>query len=160
VTSEPTAGPLTGTTTPAPVRRPAAGSDWVLVALLCVLAGVVAVFGVFFLPTFVGAVPVPAVIVGTTAALLVLPRVAYLLTRRMAAAMAPAVVWFLVTIGLYLTTNGLYVGVPVAWRGGWQFYLLVGLGAIAAAISLGLVWSEQLEQELSARKGRDSGEQR
>jgi hypothetical protein len=152
-----TAQPLTGTSPADPVRRPTSGSDWILVVLLCLLAAVVAVFGVFFLPTFVGAVPVPAVILVTTATLLVLPRVAYLLTRRMAAAMAPAVVWFVVTIGLYLATNALYLGVPVAYRSGWQFYLLVGLGAIAAAISIGLVWSEQLEQEMNARVGPNSG---
>lgn len=147
-----TAGPLVGTPTVGRVPRPA-GFDWLLVALLCVLAAVVGVFGVFFLPTYAGAVPVPAVVVVAVAALLVLPRVAYLLTRRMAAAMAPAVVWFVVTIGLYLTTNALYQQVPVAFRSGWQFYLLVGAGAIAAATSIGLVWSRQLERELDARMG-------
>jgi len=147
-----TTEPLTGTSTLGPVRPSPAAFDWFLVVLLCVLAAVVAVFGVFFLPAYVGSVPVPAVVVGTSAALVVLPRVSYRLTGRMIAGMAPAAVWFLVSIGLYLTTNALYRGVPVAWRG-WQFYLLIGVGAIAAATSLGLLWSEQLEQELDARIG-------
>ena len=155
-----TAGPLAQAPAVEPAGRSPGASDWLVVVLLCLLAGVVAVFGVFFLPTFVGAVPVPAIVVVTTGALLVLPRVTYRLTGRMAAAMAPAVVWFVVTIGLYLTTNALYRGVPVAWRSGWQFYLLVGLGAIAAAISLGLLWSEQVEQDMAARMGPDPRKRR
>lgn len=148
-----TAEPLAGTpTVDAPARRPGGALDWFLVVLLCVLSAVLAVFGVFFLPTYVGAVPVPAVVLVTSAAMLVLPRVGHRLTGRMAAAMAPVVVWFVVSIGLYLTTNALYLGVPVAWRG-WQYYLLVGAGAIAAATSLGLLWSEQVEREMTARVG-------
>ena len=147
-----TAGPLTGT-----ADRPASTAfDWSLVVVVSVLSGVIAVFGVFFLPTYARSVPVPAVVLVTSAALLVLPRVGHRLTGRMAAALAPVVVWFVVTIGLYLATNALYVGVPVAWRGGWQFYLLVGLGAIAAATSLGLLWSEQVERETAARIGQFS----
>lgn len=146
-----TAGPLTGTPAVGGVPRPA-GLDWFLVALLCVLAAVVGVFGVFFLPAYVGSVPMPVVVVGTSAALVVLPRLGYGLTGRMIAGMAPAATWFVVSIGLYLTPNALYRGVPVAWRG-WQFYLLIGVGAVAAATSLGLLWSGQLERELDARMG-------
>jgi hypothetical protein len=101
----------------------------------------------------------PAVVVVTSAALLVIPRVGYRLTGRMAAAMAPAAVFFLVSIGFYLTSNALYRGVPVAWRG-WQFYLLIGTGAIAAATSLGLLWSEQVQREMDARLGPDPGKRR
>ena len=154
-----TAEPLAGPAAPSAPSRPNA-IDWLLVVLLSVLAGVVAVFGVFFLPTYVGAVPLPAVVVLTSAAMLVLPRVGYRLTGRMAAAMAPAVVWFVVTIGLYLTPNALYLNVPVAWRSGWQFYLLVGLAAIAAATALGLSWSEQVEQDMTARMAPDPGKRR
>ena len=117
--------------------------DWVLVVLLCLLAGVIAVFGVFFLPLYVGAVPVPVVVVPVAGGLLVLPRLTFRLTGAVAAAMAPAAVWFAVTVVLYLITNGLYLGVPVAWRG-WQFALLVGVGAIAAATSIGLLWGDEL----------------
>ncbi len=117
--------------------------DWLLVALLSVLAGVIGVFGVFFLPMYIGSFPAPvsALLVGATLA--VIPRMGYRLTGRMVAALAPAVVWFLVTVGLYLTDNALYTGVPVAWRG-WQFALLVGIGGVAAASSVGLVWGDHL----------------
>lgn len=147
-----TAAPVTAT--PAAQKGPAGPADWFLVVLLCLLSAVLGVFGVFFLPTYLGAVPVPAVVVVTSAALVIMPRVGYRLTRQMGAAMAPVVIWFVVCIGLYLVTNALYRGVPVAWRG-WQFYLLIGLGAIAAATSLGLLWSEQFEQKLDARLGPD-----
>jgi hypothetical protein len=144
--------PAVGTAAePAPAPDRATAADWVLVVLVCVLSAVVAVFGVFFLPAYAGSLPVPAVVVVTSAALAVLPRVSFRLTRgRMAAALAPVVMFFLVTIGLYLTTNPLYRGAAVTWQG-WQFYLLVGLGAIVAAASLGLLWSEQVEAEMRTR---------
>jgi hypothetical protein len=145
---------MTGTETAEQAPPRPAVLDWVLVILLCLLSAVVAVYGVFFLPAYIGSVPMPAVVVVTAAALVALPRMSYRLTRSMAAALAPAAVWFLVSVGLYLTTNALYRGVPVAWRG-WQFYLLIGIGAIAAATSLGLLWSEQLEQQLNTRLGPD-----
>lgn len=145
---------LTGTpATAAVVTRPGV-LDWVLVVLLTALAAVFGVFGIFFLPAYVGSVPMPVVVVVTSAALLVIPRVGYRLTGRMAAAMAPTAVWFAVSIGFYLTSNALYRGVPIAWRG-WQFYLLIGAGAIAAATSLGLLWSEQVQREMDSRSGPD-----
>lgn len=149
-----TAGPLTGAPVTGDDTSPPRLVDWVLVLLLCVLAAAFGVFGIFFLPAYVGSVPMPAIVVVTTAALLVIPRVGYRLTGKMVAATAPAAVWFVVSIGFYLTSNSLYRGVPVAWRG-WQFYLLIGAGAIAAATSLGLLWSEQVEREMSARLGPD-----
>lgn len=149
-----TARPLTGSPTADDPVRSSAVLDWLLVLLLSLLSAVVAVFGVFFLPAYLGSVPMPAVVVVTSAALFVLPRAGYRLTRSMVAAMAPVAIWFVVSIGLYLTTNALYRGVPVAWRG-WQFYLLVGTGAVAAAASLGLLWSEQLEREMTALRGTD-----
>ncbi len=133
---------------PAIVR--AGRGDWVLVVLVTLLAGVVAVFGVLFLPLYVGAVPVPVVVVFVVLALIELPRLSHALTRTMVAALAPVVAWLIVTVGLYLAPNTLYLGLPVAWRG-WQFALLVGAGAIAAAGSVGMLWSEQLRLEWESR---------
>ena len=137
----------TGTGVPAP---PAA-SDWVLVGLLSLLMGVIAVFGVFYLPMYAGSVGLPVSVLPVALALAVIPRMAYRLTHRMLAALAPVIVWLVVSIALYAVTNSLYLSVPVAWRG-WQFTLLLGLGALTAAASVGLLWGDHMRAEFDARK--------
>ncbi len=132
--------------------RKSSALDWVVVALLAVLSGVVAVYGVFYLPAYSGATPVPVVVVVVGVALAVIPRVAYRLTRRLIAAFAPVLVWFAVTIGLFLLHNGLYLAVPVVWQG-WQFALLLGVGALSAAPSLGLLWGDHVRAQIDARSG-------
>jgi hypothetical protein len=127
--------------------------DWVVVALLALLCGVVAVFGVFYLPAYSGATPVPVVVVVVGVALAVIPRVAYRLTRRLVAAFAPALVWFAVTVGLILLHNGLYLAVPVVWQG-WQLALLLGVGALSGAASLGLLWGDHVRAQIDSRSGR------
>lgn len=136
----------------APIRESSA-IDWAVVAGLAVLAGVVAVYGVFYLPAYSGSTPVPVVVVLVGVALVVIPRVAYRLTRRLLAAVAPVVAWFVVTVGLFLTHNGLYLAVPVTWQG-WQFALLLGVGALSAAASLGLLWGDHVRAQIDARSGR------
>jgi hypothetical protein len=135
---------VTGPGHPAPVL------DWVLVVLLALLSGVIAVFGVFFLPVYAGSTPLPLVIVAVGIGLAVIPRVGYRLTGQLFAAFLPVMVWFAVTVGLFLATNGLYLGVPVAWQG-WQFALLVGVGALSAAASVGLLWGDHLRAQIHAR---------
>ncbi len=125
--------------------------DWVVVALLALLAGVVAVFGVFYLPAYSGSTPLPLVVVVVAVALVAIPRAAYRLTRKMFAAFLPVMVWFAVTVGLFLTHNGLYLAVPVAWQG-WQFALLLGVGALSAAASVGLLWGDHLRARIDARE--------
>ena len=125
--------------------------DWILVALLTVLMAVIAVFGVFYLPIYIGAVPVPVSVLPLALALVLIPRVAYRLTHRMWAAMAPVLAWLVVSIGLYVTTNSLYLSVPVTWRG-WQFLLLMGVGALSAAASVGLLWGDHMRAEYDARR--------
>ena len=123
-----------------PIAEPEVGvGDWLLVALLCALSGVIALFGVFFVPLYLGAVPMPVVIIPVGVALAVLPRTAYRLAPRMAAAAGPPVAWLVVTVWLNLRDNALYRGAPVAWQG-WQFVLLLGVGSLAAAASVGLLW--------------------
>lgn len=128
-----------------------AAADWVLVALLSALTGIVGVFGLFFLPIFRGSVPLPVAAVVVALAVALAPQVSYRLTHRMPAAMAPVLVWLAVTIGLYVTTNSLYLQVPVLWLG-WQFYLLLGLGVLAAAVSIGLLWGQHLRVQLVGRR--------
>ena len=140
---------------PREFRRPAP-ADWVLVVLLSGLSGVLALYGVFFLPLYVGSFPLPAVVVAIAAALVVLPRATYRLAARMSAAVAPVIVWFIVSIWLYLTPNTLFQSVPLAWRG-WQFPFLVGVGALAAATSIGLLWGDQLRAGSGAGATRETG---
>jgi len=135
-----------------PIAEPGVGvGDWLLVALASAGSGVIALFGVFFVPLYVGAMPLPVVILPVGVALVVLPRMAYRLARRMFAATAPPVVWLAVTVWLNLCDNALYRGAPVAWQG-WQFVLLLGVGSLSAAASVGLLWGDHL------RAGTDAGE--
>jgi hypothetical protein len=131
-------------------REPRAGAvDWALVLLLSALSGFMAVVGVLFLPLYVGPVPMPLVVVPVGLALAVLPRMSYRLTRRIGAAAAPPLVWLAVTIWLNLADNALYRGFPVVWQG-WQFLLLLGVGSLASAGSVGLLWGDHLRARLGA----------
>ena len=144
---------MTDPTIPAPPRPAEPGPrflDWVLVALLTALMAVIAVFGVFYLPIYIGAVPVPVSVLPVALALALIPRVAYRLTSRMWAAMAPVLAWLVVSVGLYVVTNSLYLSVPVTWRG-WQFVLLMGVGALSAAASVGLLWGDHMRAQYEAR---------
>ncbi|MET3806762.1 hypothetical protein ABIB25_003782 [Nakamurella sp. UYEF19] len=129
--------------------------DWVLVGALTLLAGVIGVFGIFFLPLYNGSFPLPVVVLAVGLALAVIPRVGYRLTGRMVASILPVVLWFLVTFGLSLTNNSLYRGAALAWRG-WQFGLLLGVGGLAAAASIGLLWGDHVRVEMAARSGAGS----
>lgn len=120
-----------------------------LVVLLAGLSGVVALFGVFFLPAYAGSTPVPVVVVVVGVALAVIPRAAYRLTSRLLAAVLPVAVWFAVTVGLLLTHNGLFLSAPIVWQG-WQFVLLLGVGALSAAASVGLLWGDHLRAQIDA----------
>ncbi len=137
--------------TAAPPAAPPAVIDWLLVGLLSLLMGVIGVFGVFYLPMYVGAVALPVSVLPVALAVAVIPRVAYRLTHRMPAALAPVLVWLVVSVALYGVTNSLYLSVPVAWRG-WQFVVLLGLGALTAAASIGLLWGAHLRTEFDARR--------
>ena len=149
---------MTAPTTSDQVEVRPGAIDWILVGLLSLLMGVIGVFGVFYLPLYVGSVPVPVSVLPVALGLAVIPRMAYRLTGRMPAALAPVLVWLVVSIVLYGVTNSLYLSVPVAWRG-WQFVLLLGLGALTTAASVGLLWGDHMRAEFDARKlappGRD-----
>ncbi len=139
----------TASTSPGARTRPGP-LDWILVCLLSLLMGVIGVFGVFYLPVYIGSVPVPVSVLPVALGLAVIPRLAYGLTHRMLAALLPVLAWLVVSIVLYGVTNALYLSVPVAWRG-WQFVLLLGLGALTTAASVGLLWGDHMRAEFDAR---------
>ena len=125
--------------------------DWVLVGALSALCGVVALFGVFFLPAYSGSVPLPLVIVPVALVVILLPRLTYRLTGRMFAAGLPVLVWFVVTVWLYVSDNSLYRGGSIAWRTGWQFMTLLGVCVLGAAASVGTLWGDHLRAQMLAR---------
>ena len=131
--------------------------DWIIVGVISALAGVVGLYGVFFLPVFVGSLPLPLVIIPVGLVVMVLPRLTYRLTGRMVAAALPVVVWFLVTVWLYVDTNSLFTNAPIAWRGGWQFMTLLGVGVLGAAASVGTLWGDHLRAQILARSGARTG---
>lgn len=137
------------------MNRPA--FDWMLVGVLTALSGVVGLYGVFYLPAYSGSVPLPLVIIPVGVVLVLLPRVTYRLTRRMLAADLPVLVWFVVTVWLYLAQPSLYPNASVAWRAGWQFMALLGVGVLGAAASIGMLWGDHLRDQIRARSAPPSG---
>lgn len=138
----------------APARSGPGVLDWMLVSLLTALSGVIGLFGILFLPFYVRAIPMPVVVVPVGLALAALPRMTYRLTESMVAAAAPPVLWFAVVASLNLTENALYRGLPLAWRG-WQFLLLLGVGLLASACSVGLLWGVHLRAGMPGRVNSD-----
>ncbi|GAA1997528.1 hypothetical protein JL107_10875 [Nakamurella flavida] len=136
---------------PAPAHRPGPG-DWLVVAGLALLAAWVAVVAVFFLPLHIGSVPLPVSALLPVALLAWAPRAAYRLTGRIAAAGLIVVAWFAVSVYLVLVRNELYLNYPVTvFLGQWRVMLLLGLGALTAAATLGLLWGDHLRSGLAAR---------
>lgn len=126
--------------------------DWLLVAGLCLLAAWTAVVAVFFLPLHIGSVPVPVSVLLPVAVLAWAPRAAHRLTGRLAAAAAVVAAWFAVSVLLVLIRNDLYLRYPVTViQGQWRVMLLLGLGALTAAATLGLLWGDHLRRTLPAR---------
>ncbi len=131
--------------------------DWVLVAGVCVLSGWIAVVGVAFLPWYLGVVPMPVSVLVGVAAMVVGPRVCFALTRSLLAAAAPVLTWFGVSVWLALIRNPVMPELPVSVvTGQWRVMLLLGLGALAAAATLGLLWGDRMKARI-ASEATDEG---
>ncbi len=125
--------------------------DWLLVGLISLLAGFVALLGLAFLPLYIGSVPVPISALLGVAAMIVAPRACYRLTGSPAAAAAPVAVWFAVSVWIVLSYNSLLPRVPLTViQGQWRVMVLLGLGALAAAATIGLIWGERLKLRIAA----------
>ncbi len=115
--------------------------DWVIVGWLTLLSLLSTVFAVFFLPQYVGVVPVPVSALAGAAVVFLCTRLSYRLTGSMLAAMAPAVGWLVAAVYLSFSRTLGYALVI----GDWRATLLLGVGALAAALGVGLSWgSHQL----------------
>ena len=134
--------------------------DWVLVLWITALAGWAALLGVVYLPLYLGTIPLPISAAIGVAAMWWGPRACYRLTGSLPSAFLPAAAWFGVSVWLVLTRNAILGGVPFAVATGqWRVMVLLGLGSLAAAASIGLVWGDRLKTRLaSERAGPGDGD--
>ena len=135
-------------------REPRRGElvDWILVALITLLTAWTAVLGIAFLPFYLGPVPLPVSALLGVGAMILGPRACYRLTGSMPAAVAPVVSWFGVSVALVLSRNAL-INLPVTvYQGQWRVMLLLGLGSLAAAATVGLIWGDRLRERIAAER--------
>ena len=135
-------------------REPGRGElvDWILVALVTLLTAWTAVLGIAFLPLYLGPVPLPVSALLGVGAMILAPRACYGLTGSMVAAAAPVVSWFGVTVWLVLSRNAL-INLPITvYEGQWRVMLLLGLGSLAAAATVGLIWGDQLRSRIASEQ--------
>ena len=126
--------------------------DWVLVALITLLTAWTAVLGMAFLPLYLGPVPFPVSALLGVGAMILAPRACYGLTGSMLAAAAPVVSWFGVSVWLVLSRNAL-INLPVTvYQGQWRVMVLLGLGSLAAAATVGLIWGDRLRDRIAAQR--------
>lgn len=155
-----------------PVTDPAIGSappagrgaplDWLLVVLITLVAGGTAVLGMAFLPLYLGSIPFPISALLGVAAMILAPRACYRLTGSLIAALLPVAAWFSVSVWLVLARNslmgatdgaGVLVGLPVSViNGQWRVMVLLGLGSLAAAATIGLIWGDRLRDQIAAQR--------
>ena len=134
-----------------PDGRRGSAVDWLLVALICLLAAWVAVVGIAFLPFYLGSVPLPISALLGVAAMILAPRACYGLTGSAVAAALPVAAWFGVSVWLVLARNSLMPELPVSvYQQQWRVTVLLGLGALAAAATLGLIWGDRLKARITA----------
>jgi len=139
---------------PADPVRPGA-VDWLLVAFVTLLSACTALVGVAYLPWYLGSVPMPVSALLGVGAMIVTPRACYRLTGSMAAAVLPVVVWFGVTVWLVLQRNPMMHSQALSVvQGQWRVMVLLGLGSLAAAATLTLLWAERTQ----ARYARTAAE--
>jgi hypothetical protein len=146
--------PVVAAADPVPVTaRRGEPIDWVLVALITVLTGWTAIVAIAFLPVYLGPVPLPVSSLLGVGAMILAPRACYGLTGSMLAAVAPVVSWFGVSVWLVLSRNAL-INLPVTvYQGQWRVMVLLGLGSLAAAATVGLIWGDRLRDRIAAERG-------
>jgi hypothetical protein len=127
--------------------------DWLLVVLVSLLAGCVAVIGFAFLPWYLGPVPFPISALLGVAAMIAAPRACFALTGSLLAATLPVLTWFGVSVWITLSTNSLMPTVSLTViNGQWRVMVLLGLGALAAAATIGVLWGDRLRDRIAGNK--------
>jgi hypothetical protein len=143
----------------APPADPARGTivDWLLVVWIGLLAACTAVLGLAFLPWYIGPVPMPISALLGVAAMVLAPRTCYGLTGSLLAAALPVAAWFVVSVWLVLSYNRMLPQVPLTVATGqWRVMVLLGLGSLAAAATLGLIWGDRLRARIAAEQSEKS----
>ena len=142
-----------GTAPPRDAPAPGAVADWLVVALITLLTAWTAVLGMAFLPLHIGSIPFPISALLGVAAMVLAPRACYRLTGSLIAALLPVAAWFAVSVWLVLARNSLLGGLPVTViNGQWRVMVLLGLGSLAAAATVGLIWGDRLRDRLTAQR--------
>lgn len=131
--------------------------DWLLVAFVTVVSALAALVAVAYLPWHIGVVPMPVSALLGVAAMVLAPRACYRLTGSMTAAVVPVLVWFGVTVWLVLSRNPMMRTQALSVvQGQWRVMVLLGLGSLAAAATLTLLWAER-SQARYARADAEAG---
>ena len=134
--------------------------DWALVLLICVLAAWTAVVGLAFLPFHIGIVALPISALLGVAAMVLAPRACYWLTGSIVSAVLPVAAWAGVSVWLVLRDNPVMPGLPLTViHGQWRVLLLLGLGSLAAAATIGLIWGDRLRDRIAAERPTGSVQQ-
>lgn len=137
---------------PPPVTRGGA-VDWILVAVVTLLAGWTAVVAMAYLPLYIGAVPFPVSVLLAVAVMAIAPWLCYRLTGSLFAALLPVLLWFGLTLWIVLSHNPIMPNRPLSIRAGqWRLMLLLGLGSLAAAASVGLIWGDRLRERIAGQQ--------
>jgi hypothetical protein len=136
-----------------PAEHTPGAVDWVLVVAISILTAWAAVLSLAFLPLYVGSVPLPVSALLGVAAMILGPRTCYRLTGSMAAALLPVAAWFGVCVWVVLSYNRILPTVPLTVISGqWRVMVLLGLGALAAAATIGLIWGDRLRDRVAAER--------
>ena len=153
------AGVTDGDAPAAGTRRPGV-VDWLLVAFVTLVSALAALVGVAYLPWHIGAVPMPVSALLGVGAMILAPRAAYRLTGSMLAAVLPVVAWFGTTVWLVLHRNPMMLSQALSVvNGQWRVMVLLGLGSLAAAATLTLVWAERSQARYASAAAAGSIEQ-
>lgn len=151
-----------GSAAPRDAAASGAVVDWLIVALITLLTAWTAVLGMAFLPLHIGSIPFPISALLGVAAMILAPRACYRLTGSLIAALLPVAAWFGVSVWLVLARNsliggtdgaGVLIGLPITVTDGqWRVMVLLGLGSLAAAATVGLIWGDRLRDRLTAQR--------
>ena len=114
--------------------------DGLLVGWLAAVTAASALVSIFWLPWRIGAAPVPLSAVLGAAVVFVTVRLAYAVVPSMRVALLVAGAWLVPTVWLTTATTAGY-GMVI---GDWRAHLLLGLGALGAAVAVASCWGQHV----------------
>jgi hypothetical protein len=129
--------------------------DWLLVVLISLLTGWSAVVALAFLPLHIGWLPLPISALLGVVAMIMAPRACFGLTGSLLAAALPVVTWFGVSILLVMSRNRVIQLPYTVVDGQWRVMVLLGLGSLTAAATIGLLWGDRVRQQIAVEAAAD-----